>query len=131
MKKYQQHLELCEERNPKMRDELFKSYCRGWFIGSGEAKKELAKSLNQQHPEVDWEGVDMKSLNEGKWEAMIVKEMKKIKKTDNDALDDLKGAVWKITIAKTLRKHTTASNVWLAQRLHMGHPNRVSNAINQ
>jgi len=131
MRKYKRHLELCEEQDPKKGDELFKNYCRGWFIGSKEAKKELAKELSQQHPHVDWDGVDIKQLNEHKWEGMVIRGLKKRKKTARHIESDLKGASWKIEIAKRLRKETTASNVWIAERLNMGHPNRVSNAINQ
>ena len=131
MKKYKQHLELCEERNPKKRDDLFRNYCRGWFIGSAQAKKALAKDLADEHPGVDWEGVDKKALNQSKWERLVVREMKKLKKTNKDAATDLKGAAWKVKIAKLLRRTTTVSNVWLAERLQMGHPNRVSNAINR
>jgi len=45
-------------------------------------------------------------------------------------LTDRKGADWKVTIARRLRRETTASNPWIAQRLNMGHPSRVSNLIN-
>lgn len=131
MKKYKQHLELCEEKDAKKRDDLFRNYCRGWFIGSAQAKKALAKDLADEHPGVDWEGVDMKALNQSKWERLVVREMKKLKKTNKDAATDLKGAAWKVKIAKLLRRTTTVSNVWLAERLQMGHPNRVSNAINR
>jgi putative transposase len=44
---------------------------------------------------------------------------------------DRKGADWKVKIARRLRRETTASNPWIAQRLHMGHPSRVSNLINE
>ncbi|MGJ8649472.1 MAG: hypothetical protein ACSHX4_03855 [Opitutaceae bacterium] len=36
--------------------------------------------------------------------------------------DRKKGADWKVSIAKRLRKETTAKNPWIAQRLQFGHP---------
>jgi hypothetical protein len=36
-------------------------------------------------------------------------------------------AVWKVKIAGALRKQTTATNIWIAERLAMVHPNRVWN----
>jgi REP element-mobilizing transposase RayT len=129
MRSYQKHLALCDESDPKNRDKLYQNYCRGWFIGSKKAKKELADELNRHVPGVDWEGVDLKELNESKWESFVVKELKKIKKTQKHIDEDLKGAAWKIETAKKVRKHTTASNPWLAQRLNMGHPSRVSAAM--
>jgi hypothetical protein len=35
------------------------------------------------------------------------------------------------SIAKRLRKESTAKNPWIAKRLRMGHPNYVSNLVNQ
>ena len=131
MRKYQQHLALCEEGDTRKRDDLYRNYCRGWFIGSKKAKKELAEELVNQEPNVDWEGVDLKALNEEKWERLVSAEMKRLKKSESDLAQDLKGAPWKIEIAKLLRKQTPANNVWIARRLHMGHPNRVSSAVNR
>jgi REP element-mobilizing transposase RayT len=130
MRAYQKHLALCDESDPKNRDRLYLDYCRGWHIGSKKAKQELAAELNRNNPQLDWEGADLKELNEAKWETLVAKELKKRKKTQKHVDEGLKGAAWKIEIAKIARKHTTASNPWLAKRLNMGHPSRVSNAIN-
>ncbi len=62
---------------------------------------------------------------------LVLAEMKRLKKSEADLAQDLKGAAWKIGIAKLLRKKTPANNVWIARRLHMGHPNRVSRAVNR
>ena len=95
MRKYETHLKLQDEANPRKREALAKQYCRGWFLGSPKAKKDLAKDLGESAPMVDWEGVDLKVLNQ------------------------------------TPEKKTTAKNPWIAQRLQMGHPNYVSNLVNQ
>ena len=129
MRKYGQHLALSEEKDPQNREALYRKYCRGWFIGNKKAKQELAEELVRNEPEVDWEGVDLKALNETKWEALVASEMKRRKKSESDLVKDLKGAVWKIEIARVLRQQTPANNVWIARRLHMGHPNRVSTVI--
>jgi len=80
---------------------------------------------------VDWEGVDLKELNELDWERIVQVELKRLKKKESMAATSPKGADWKVNIAKRLRKETTASNLWIAQRLHMGHPNYVSNLVNK
>ena len=131
MRGYQQHLALSEEGDPGKRDELYRNYCRGWFIGSKKAKQELAEELVNKEPNVDWEGVDLRALNRAKWEKIVLTEMKRLKKSEKDLIEDLKGAPWKIEIAKRLRQQTPANNVWIARRLHMGHPNRVSSAVNK
>jgi hypothetical protein len=55
--------------------------------------------------------------------------MRLLKKDDAMLLTSPKGASWKIEIARLLRKQTTAKNGWIAKRLNMGHPSRVSNLI--
>jgi len=42
-----------------------------------------------------------------------------------------KGAPWKAKIARELRTHTTTGNPWIAKRLNMGHPSRVTNLIRE
>lgn len=126
MRAYQKHLRLCEESNPENRKQLYLDYCRGWHIGSKEARKELAEELNRKNPNLDWEGSDLKELNEAKWEAQLSSELKKRKKTQQHIENDPKGAGWKVAIAKSMRQKTPASNPWLAKRLNMGHPSRIS-----
>jgi len=129
MRQYQHHLELSEARDPAKRDALFKQYCRGWFIGSKKARQKLAKELAEEHGSVDWEGVDYASLKEETWETIVTGELQKLGKTAAAIASDKKGADWKVEIARLLRQTSSASNVWIARRLNMGHPNRVSMAI--
>ena len=131
MRKYAERLKLLDERDPKQRLALEKKYCRGWFLGSKKAKKELAEKLAESHPVVDWEGVDLKVMNELEWEGITQIEMQRLKMTTDDISQDPKGATWKVAIAKRLRKQTTASNPWIAQRLKMRHPNYLSNLVNK
>ena len=130
MRKYQELLKLTDEQDPKKRDALAKQYCRGWFLGTPEAKKELAKDLAKGNPNVDWEGVDLKELNALNWERIVKEELKRLKIEESTIATAPKGADWKVQIAKRLRKETTAKNPWIAERLKMGHPNYVSNLVN-
>ena len=117
--------------NGPERDALAKQYCRGWFLGSPKAKKDLGKDLAEAAPMVNWEGVDLKELNEIRWEQIVQAELKRLKKKEDAIAQDPKGADWKVHIAKRLRKETTAKNPWIAERLQMGHPNYVSNLVNK
>jgi hypothetical protein len=122
MRKYTQLLKLADESDPKQREALAKQYCRGWFAGSAEAKKALAKDLEKANPNVDWEGVDLKELNTLNWERIVQTELKRLKIKECQIATNPKGAEWKVQIAKRLRKETTAKNLWIAERLQMGHP---------
>jgi len=130
MRRYREHLALLEEADPRKRDSLARQYCRGWFIGSAKAKQELADGLNHKETDVEWEGVDLKQLNESKWEKIVISELAERGKTETDIEEELKGVTWKVEIAAKLRRKTTAGNPWIARRLNMGHPNYVSNLIN-
>ena len=131
MQSYQKHLELSEESDPRNRDKLYRSYCRGWFIGSKKAKQELSEDLNRQHSGVEWEGQDLAELNERKWDSFVREELKKLGKTEKDIEADPKGSPWKMEVARLTRKHTTCKNPWLAKRLNMGHPSRITMAMRQ
>ncbi|WP_269523569.1 transposase [Coraliomargarita parva] len=129
IRRYATHLELSEAQDPEKKEALTKRYCRGWFIGDKEAKKALAKDLNAKHPDVVWEGCELKELKQAQWGAVLVSELQRLKKGSSDISKDVKGAEWKVQIAKTLRATTTASNPWIAKQLNMGHPSRITNLI--
>jgi len=131
MRRYAEHLELKEEADPRKRDELAKRYCHGWFIGEKEERKALEKALKERHPDVVWEGSDFKELNEAMWGKLVEERMAAAGKTEADLSKDRKGADWKVAIAKELRATTTAGNPWIARRLEMGHPSRVTNLIRE
>ena len=57
-------------------------------------------------------------------------ELKRLKTQESAITTASKGADWKVQIAKRLRKETTAKNPWIAERLHLGHPNYDSNLVN-
>lgn len=131
MRRYAEHLQLCEEADPESRDKLAQLYCRGWFIGSKEKKKALSEDLNEKHPDVNWQGSDLKELNEMQWEALVKSLLKAAGRTEEDIEYSKKGALWKAHIAKQLRVQTTAGNPWIAKRLNMRHPSRVTNLVKE
>ncbi|MEM0966998.1 MAG: transposase [Verrucomicrobiota bacterium] len=130
-REYHKRLKYREEGDGALRGELSKRYCRGWFLGSKRAKKELAKELVKENPFADWEGVDLKEVNQARWESVVGEELSKRRLGEKDIESSPKGAQWKVEIAKRLRKETTARNPWIAARLRMGHPNYVSNLVNR
>jgi putative transposase len=129
MRRYAAHLELKEAADPRQRDKLAERYCRGWFIGEKKDRKALEKDLREKHPDVVWDGGDLKELNEAMWDQIVEDRIAAAGKTDADLAGDRKGADWKAGIARELRANTTAGNIWIASRLNMGHPSRVTNLI--
>jgi len=129
MMDYERHLSVVEEKELGKRAELSKRYTRGWFIGSAKAKQALARECVSEHGQVNWEGVDLKELNEARWEAIVRGELEQMGLNESSIDEAAKGASWKVSIARKLRNETTAGNPWIANRLKMGHPNYVSNLI--
>lgn len=131
MRRYAKHLELLEEGDPERRDALAKRYCRGWFMGAKEEKKALEKDLRERHPDVVWEGSEVRELNEAMWDGLVDQALAAVGKSEADLRKEPKGALWKAGIARVLRARTTAGNPWIARRLNMGHPSRVTNLIRE
>lgn len=129
MRRYASYLQLREAGDPRERDKLAKQYCRGWFIGEKADRKALEKELHEKHPDVVWDGTDLKELNEAMWDQLVEDRIAAAGKTEADLASDRKGAEWKAKIARELRAGTTAGNIWIAKRLNMGHPSRVTNLI--
>mgnify|MGYP006446996325 CR=1 FL=1 len=71
MYRYAKHLKLLEEGDSEQRDALANRYCRGWFIGAMDEKKALEKELKERHPDVVWEGSELKELNEVMWDGLV------------------------------------------------------------
>lgn len=131
MRSYEKHLSMVEASDPEKKKEIENRYSRGWFIGSSKAKKALAQKLVKENSEVSWEGVDLKAINEERWELIVVEEMNRLGIAERQVKADSKGSDWKVEIARKLRKETTVSNPWISDRLNMGHPNYVSNLFNK
>ncbi|MGB0373263.1 MAG: transposase [Opitutales bacterium] len=131
IRRYATHLELCEEKEPDQIQTLTKRYCRGWFLGSKEEKKALSREINQQYAHVDWEGSDLKELKHAQWETVTRQELEARQKQQEDIDAVPKGADWKAEIAIILRAQTTATNPWIANRLNMGHPSRITHLIRE
>jgi len=65
------------------------------------------------------------------WEALVANALLAANKSEADVQTEAKGAIWKAAIARKLRVQTTAGNPWIAKRLNMGHPSRVTNLIRE
>lgn len=73
----------------------------------------------------------MTELRGAKWERALDEKLEKEGKTLEDAKKSSKSAEGKVKIAGPLRAHTTATNIWIVDRLAMGHPSRVWNLIKE
>lgn len=130
IRQYAKKLALQEEADPKKKEELHKKYIRGWAIASEAYKKQLHKDFEKMVVAKDWGGRELQELNKLSYEKLVTSWLKKHRKTEDHIQKDLKSAVWKIELACELRKKTSATNPWIANRLNMGDPSHVSRHVN-
>ena len=129
MRRYAERLELQEEADPKKKDALQKKYVKGWAIAGKVYKKKLHADFKKMDLAKDWGGRELQELNEMSYEDLVVRWLRKRRKTQKHIDQDKKSANWKITLARELRKQPSATNPWIAQRLNMGDPSNVSRHI--
>lgn len=101
---------------------LFDQMSRGWAVGERDFKESLLRASGDGEtrfmPDPKLAGV--------LWEERVQACLRAARKTELNVRDDPKGSPWKVAIAAVLKASTTASNPWIARRLNMGSPFRVS-----
>ena len=104
-----------EESSP----EQYKKIRRGWCLGDAAFRKELLEQmhgrLGEQH-----DGPEKMESAEEKAEGIIAQEFKRLRWKQGELERRPKGDSKKVRIAARLRKETTVTLKWIAQRLHMG-----------
>ncbi len=129
MNTYAKMLALADEQDPEKRASLSREYCRGWLIGDKAYREQVLERMNKHELRGSHCGDDVRNLNEFRWEQALAEQLKQHEKSSEDIARAPKAADWKIAIARHMRTHTRATNPWLAKKLSMGHPSRVSNLI--
>ena len=82
-------------------------------------------------PRIQYPGALYHILSRGNYRKdLVARWLRKHRKTQKHIDQDKKSANWKITLARELRKQTSATNPWIAQRLNMGDPSNVSRHVN-
>jgi len=131
MDHYATHLAVCEENDLKQHDALTSKYCRGWAVASKEYREDLKTLFTELEKSGDVGGMDFEDIRKAKWEKVFSECLKKEGKQEGEESTGPKAAKWKARVAQRMRSTTTASNIWIASRLGMGHPSRVRNLIRE
>ena len=126
MRRYLNHLASYDLDDAGQLRAQSNEFCRGWVIGTNGFRKALAKEFSQMELAKDWGGRELRELNEYQWEEMVKEELRRRGQTQADLPRERKSADWKREIAVRLRTETSASNPWIAERLHTGHQSFVS-----
>jgi putative transposase len=117
-----------EQRQEQEKPGQYKLLRRGWCFGNKAFRKELlgqmAERVGQSHY-----GAERQESGEEKAERILVEELKRRKWGEADLLKRRKGDQEKVKMALRLRRETTMTLKWIAQRLQMGSWTHVSNCL--
>ena len=138
-KKYRDYLACLAADSGAQKELLFDRMCRGWAIGNKDFKKGLLSAeaerlkgeaedgevleLSKEH----YDGKDLREANELKWELYLERGLAQFGKDATAIREDLKSAEWKVMLAAVMKRYTSATNVWITERLNMG----ISQAVSQ
>lgn len=118
--------------SPERQQELgFSEMSRGWAIGTHGWRQAIARDHAHLALAPGLAASELAELKAARCEAELEKLLHAAGKSEADARDDFYSAPWKVAIAAALRQTTTASNRWIAEKLHMGAPNSVSQYLSR
>ena len=68
----------------------------------------------------------MREANELTWKLFLERGLNALGKDKTAILKDKKSEAWKVLLAAAIKRHTSATNVWITEKLNMGIPQAVS-----
>jgi hypothetical protein len=119
-----------EERRPRDEPGQWKSVERGWCLGDEEFRQEL---LEQMEPKFGRHhgGPERQETAAARAERIVAEELKQRGWASDQLAERRKGDREKVTIARRLRKETTMTLDWIAQRLNMGAAGYAAQCLHQ
>jgi putative transposase len=107
----------------------FDRLSKDWAVGTREFKKELIKAHEELAAMKESGEESPRAMAEELWAERLETYLAAVRKTRRDIQTHPKGSPWKVAVAAAMKTTTTASNPWLADRLHMGSPFRLSRLV--
>jgi hypothetical protein len=111
--------EALEQRRGAEEGDAFKTIRRGWFFGDEALKQELLAQVSEQAGPWHY-GEAVQESVEAKAERLVKEELTRRKWDEKTLAVRRKGDAWKVAIAQRLRRETTVTLAWIAERLQMG-----------
>jgi hypothetical protein len=74
-----------------------------------------------------YDGKELREANELKWGMFLDRGLKALEKDAAAIHCDIKSAAWKVMLAAVIKRHTSATNVWITGKLNRG----ISQAVSQ
>ena len=135
-REYLRYLRLLASEDPKTRDLVLAELSRGWAIGSAEFRARLKDELETQagtSGRFELYGADREAHLQARaelWEERI-QTVATACGVDLRRLPALKSAPEKLRVAAMMKRITSVSNRWLAERLQMGRSTSVAPLVHR
>jgi hypothetical protein len=117
-----------EERRWAELDEEWRPIRRGWYLGDKKFRKELLAQMKEQRTEHHY-GEAARESDAEFAETIVQEELKRRKWREQELIARRKGDAEKVKIAARLRRETTVTLKWIAERLRMGTPGALGNLL--
>lgn len=128
-KKYGTYLAFLAEDEPAKKTLVAQRLSRGWCVGTGNFKSDLRKQAAARGAELErFVGLapeEAKAERHEAWEETLQR-LARAAKIDLEKLPAKKSAEPKALLAAAMKRATSVSNAWLAERLAMGEPASAS-----
>lgn len=120
-------VEVVTAKDSPMRDEGWPAIRRGWCFGAKEFRADLLRRLDATPGKrQSYAGEEVVQHDEREAERFVIEGLNVIGVSEHDLKRLRKGAVEKALIAWLVRRHTSVSNAWIANRLCMGRADALS-----
>jgi len=104
---------------------------RGWAHGGEAFLRRCREEAGRLSAAGDWGGSPLSAGNRREWETRLEAGARALERPLSAAAADPKSAPWKVALAAWLKRHTSATNRWLTERLNMGPPDAVSRYVGE
>ena len=121
---------ILERQRQEGEPETFARIRRGWCLGTKAFRKSLLEEMAEKAT-VHHYGADRRESAEVKARRILMEELKRVKWTEADLIEEKKGHAKKVAIARRLREETTMTMAWIAEHTRMGSESNVRKLLNR
>lgn len=124
----------CSVKPPEELEAAWQEIRRGWYLGGETFRDQLldwiSKTKRNELKRDSLGGDAIRTHDEAGAGRLLKEGMDRLKVSGSQLqVQTNKGSPEKLVLAWWIRKQTTISRHWIAERLHMGHPSRVTAAV--
>ena len=119
-----------EQRRAEENTADYRELRRGWFVGREEFRQELLDAAGKHLGSNNY-GSERRETDQQKAERIVLERLASLHWQESDLAARAKSDPVKVELARRLRRETTMSLKWIAQRVHMGTWTNVSNLLSE